>query len=134
MPRGGVVPTTVRVEGLRELLRVTDQLPKDVKRGVRNELRKVAEPIRDDAQQLFLANVSDDSRKTRYGVSVRKVGTISVEQRVKGKDRNPRRRRPKFTDLVWDKSLEPAAARNERAVMDGFNRVLDGLERRWRVG
>jgi hypothetical protein len=121
MPRGGVVPTTVRVEGLRELLRVTDQLPKDVKRGVRNE-------------QLFLANVSDDSRKTRYGVSVRKVGTISVEQRVKGKDRNPRRRRPKFTDLVWDKSLEPAAARNERAVMDGFNRVLDGLERRWRVG
>ena len=127
-------PTTIRVDGLRELLRVTDQLPKTVKREVRNELRRVAEPVRADAQALFLARVSADPKKTRYGVSVRKVGTISVEQRVKGKDRNPARRRPKFTDLVCDRSLEPAADRNQAQVVAGFNRVLDTLERKWRVG
>jgi hypothetical protein len=127
-------PVTVRVDGLRELLRVTDQLPKAVKRDVRNELRKVAEPVRADAQAYFLSRVSSDRGKTRYGISVRKTGTISVEQRVKSKDRDPRRRRPKFTDLVWERSLEPAAARNEHEVMEGFNRVLDSLERRWRVG
>ena len=127
-------PTTIRVDGLRELLRVTDQLPKTVKREVRNELRRVAEPVRADAQALFLARVAADPKKTRYGVSVRKVGTISVEQRVKGKDRDPRRRRPKFTDLVWERSLEPAADRNQAQVVAGFNRVLDSLERKWRVG
>ena len=127
-------PVTVRVEGLRELLRVTDQLPKTVKREVRSELRRVAEPVRADAQALFLSRVSADPIKTRYGVSVRKAGTITVEQRVKGKDRNPARRRPKFTDLVWARSLEPAADRNEHEVVAGFNRVLDKLERKWSVG
>lgn len=94
----------------------------------------VAEPVRAEAQALFLARVSGDPRKTRYGVSVRKVGTISVEQRVKGRNRARTFRRPKFTDLVWARSLRPAAEGNERNVVAGFNRVLDSLERRWTVG
>ena len=122
---------SIRVDGLRELLRVTDQLPKDAKRAVRDELRKVAEPIRDEAQQLFLARVSSDARKTRYGISVRKVGTVSVEQRVKGKDRDPKRRRPKFTDLVWAKSLQPAATNKEAEVAGKFEDVMGDVRRRW---
>ena len=122
------------MEGLRELLRVVDQLPKQEKRAIRNELRRVAEPVRAEAQALFLARISPDARKTRYGISVRKVGSIDVEQRVRGKNRSPQFRRPKFTDLVWARSLEPAAQRNEQEVIAGFNRVLDGLERRWAAG
>ncbi len=120
--------------GLRELLRVTDQLPKDVKREVRSELRKVAEPVRDDATSLFLSRVSSNPSKTRYGISVRKVGTITVEQRRKGKSGRKSAKRPKFTDLVMERSLAPALERNEGEIVAGFNRVLDSLERRWRTG
>jgi hypothetical protein len=66
--------TTFRVEGLRELLRVTDQLPKQIRRDVRNELRNTATAIRDEAQSLFLTEVSPDVKKTRYGITVRRVG------------------------------------------------------------
>lgn len=125
--------TTLRVDGLRELLRVTDQLPKDVKRGIRDELRKVAEPVRDDATTLFLANVSANAEKTRYGISVRRTGTISVEQRRKGRSGRKSAKRPKFTDLVMARSLAPSLERNEGEIVRGFNRVLDSLERRWRV-
>lgn len=135
---------TVRVEGLRELLKVTDALPKQIKKDVRKELRRVAEPVRDTATLLFLAKVSKsgvhdrgkvvDPKKTRYGISVRKVGTISVEQRVRAKSGNRLKKRPKFTDTVMERSLAPALERNEGEVMDGFNRVLDSLERRWAVG
>lgn len=122
---------TIRVEGLRELLRVVDQLPKQVKRDIRNELRHVAEPVSAEAQALFLARVSPKPRKTRYGITVRKAGSITVEQRVKGKNRAPRFRRPKFTDLVLARSLEPAVMHNERKVFAGMERVFDNLERRW---
>ena len=127
-------PTTFRVTGLRELLRVTDQLPKDVKRGVRAELRKVAEPVRDDATALFLSRVSPSPGKTRYGISVRKTGTITVEQRKKGTSGRKSAKRPKFTDLVMERSLAPALEQNEGEIVAGFNRVLDSLERRWTVG
>lgn len=126
--------TTVRVDGLRELLRVTDQLPKETKREVRNELRRVAEPVRDDATSLFLSRVAANPGKTRYGISVRKVGTITVEQRRKGKSGRKSAKRPKFTDLVMERSLAPALERNEAVIVGGFNRVLDHLERRWRTG
>ncbi len=127
-------PTTFRVTGLRELLRVTDQLPKDVKRNVRKELRAVAEPVRDDATALFLSRVSANPAKTRYGISVRKVGTITVEQRRKGTSGRKSAKRPKFTDLVMERSLAPALERNQGEIVEGFNRVLDSLEQRWRVG
>ncbi len=127
-------PTVFRVDGLRELLRVTDALPKDVKREVRSELRQVAEPVRDAATALFLSRVSSDTRKTRYGISVRKAGTISVEQRKKGTSHRLSAKRPKFTDLVMERSLSPAVERNEGEVLAGFNRVLDHLERKWAVG
>lgn len=105
-----------------------------MRRDIRNELRRVAEPVRQEAQALFLSRVASDPRKTRYGISVRKAGTITVEQRVKGKNRAGRFRRPKFTELVRERSLTPAAEHNEPEVLRGFNRVLDSLERRWQVG
>lgn len=126
--------TTFKVTGLRELLRVVDQLPKDIKRDVRTQLRNTAIPIRDEAQSLFLAQVSPDTKKTRFGISVRRVGTITVEQRVKGKSGRVSARRPKFTDLEWERSLSPAFENNKEGIMDDFNRVLDSLERRWAVG
>jgi hypothetical protein len=124
-----------RVTGLRELLRVTDQLPRDVKKGVRDELRNVAEPVRADAQELFLARISNSTKKSRYGISVRKAGTITVEQRVKSKlsRSNRKLKRPRFADLQMQEALEPALFKNEDQIVDRFEHAIDSATRRWAV-
>lgn len=125
---------TVRVKGLRELLAVTDQLPKDVRKGVRKELRRVAEPVRDEANSRFLADVSPVRSQTRYGISVRKVGTISVEQRAKAKTGNPLLKRGSFTDLQWSKALGPAVDSHADDMVRAMDDVLQTIQRKWAVG
>lgn len=118
--------TTVRVVGLRSMLRVVDQLPKDVKKGVRGELRKVAEPVLRDATGLFVSSVAD-AGATRMGISVRAAGTVSVEQRR----RRTTGRHPEFGRLQMRRALVPALERNEENVVRGLDSVLADLERRW---
>jgi len=126
--------TTFRVEGLRELLRVTDQLPKDVRRGVRDELRKVAEPSRDQANALFLSRVSPVARQTRYGISVRKTGMVSIEQRAKGKSGVKARKRPNFSVLQWEQVLDRVSVAASARMDTAMGGVLDRLERKWLIG
>lgn len=127
MTQGG---TTLHVKGLADLLRVVDAEPKLVKRDVRRALREVAVPVRDEATARFLSDVVADPSRTKYGISVRKVGTITVEQR---KRRSPVEalRRPNFTGMQRHRALEPALWNNEARVTAAFQSVLDDLERRW---
>lgn len=124
----------VRVKGLRELLWVTDRAPKDVRKGVRDELRKVAVPVRDEANARFVADVSPDRRQTRYGISVRRTGVVSVEQRKKASSGNRALKRPNFTELQWQRALGPAAVSNEDNVVRALDGVLADLERKWNLG
>ena len=117
----------VRVKGLRDLLAVTDKLPKDVKRGVRDQLRKVAEPVRDEATARFLSSISPDAGKTRYGISVRKAGTVSVEQRRK----RTTGKHPEFAKTQMRDALIPALEHNERRIVEAMDDVLADLERKW---
>ena len=123
-----------RVEGLRSLLRVTDQMGKEVKKGVRDELRAVAEPARSEAQHLFLSDVNPDERYSRYGISVRATGMVSIEQRRKSRSRLPQQRRPNFTALQWEKVLDPVAEDTAPMLEEAMMGVLDRLERKWLVG
>lgn len=128
-----------RVDGLRELLRVTDQLPKDVKKGVRNELRQVAVPAKDEANRLYLPAMAmprgrwhGGHSKTRYGISVRKAGTVSIEQRAKGKTKKGRR--GNFTDRQSELVLDPTSRHAAPALEKAMGDVLDNLERKWLTG
>ena len=94
---------------------------------MRDELRKVAVPVRDEATALFLATISRDARKTNYGISVRKAGTISVEQRR----RRTTGKHPEFGALQMKDALIPALEHNERKVVDALDDVLADLERKW---
>ncbi len=133
---------TVTVVGLRELLRVTDELPKETRKAVRKEIREAAYPIRDRAQRDLVSYLSDHrhgseiAKKTRYGVSVRRSGTVVVEQRVRSKyaPGNAKRRRPKFTDLQLDESLLPAAAAEAPELDRAMTNVLERLQRKWVTG
>lgn len=117
----------IEVRGLRQLLRVTDQLPKETKKEIRKEIRKVAEPVRDEATRLFLANVSPDPSRTRFGISVRKAGTVSVEQRR----RRSTGKHPEFGEMQMMEALIPALRNKSEEVMKGMEAVLDFLEREW---
>lgn len=127
---------TFAIRGLKETLAVTDRLGKETKKAVRDELRSVAVPIRDDAQRRFQAEISPDTRKSRYGVSVRRSGTVAVEQRVKSKysRSNRKLKRPKFADLQLDEILIPAGNAHEADVTEAMDNVLERIQRKWVTG
>ena len=102
-----------RVVGLKELLRATDAMGKDTKRLVRAKLREAAEPIRQDASHLFAKY--DEKSASKYGISVRRTGFVSVEQRLR-RSATVDRRRPKFGSLQMEKALLPAVADNAALV------------------
>ena len=104
-----------RVVGLRELLHATDAMGKDTKKLVRGALREAAEPVRADAAARFLRYDEKSARK--YGISVRRTGVVSVEQRLK-KSANQARRRRNFGPLQMRKALVPALEDNQAIVRD----------------
>lgn len=116
---------TVRVEGLRELLRATDQAGKETKKLVRGELRKAAEPVRAEAARLFAP--IDGKSASRYGISVRKVGTVSVEQRL----RRTTGQHPEFGSLQMREALEPALESNTDKVVASLDATLARLTNEW---
>lgn len=118
----------VRVEGLRELLHATDQMGKETKKLVRDELRKAAEPVRDDAARRFAP--IDVKSASKYGISVRKTGFVLVEQRLR-KSPVQSRRRPKFGALQMRKALVPALISKEDEVVEHLEDALDKILRRW---
>jgi len=110
-----------------------DAQPREVSRDVRNALRKVAVPVRDGATRLFVAEVNPNATLTRYGISVRKAGTITVEQRIK-KSPVVSRRRPRFAERQKRRAMTPALEQNADVVEREFRGVLADLERRWGRG
>lgn len=86
---------------------------KDTKRLVRGKLREAAEPIRREASARFLKYHPRSAAK--YGISVRKVGTVSVEQRLR-KSADVGRRRSNFGGLQMRKALIPALGSNADQV------------------
>lgn len=116
---------TVRVEGLAQLLRATDAAGKETKKLVRDELRKAAVPVRDEAARKF--EEFSPRSASRYGISVRKVGTVSVEQRL----RRTTGARPDFGSLQMRKALVPALDDKSDEVLDALDEALDRLADRW---
>ena len=98
-------------------------------------MRKAVEPVRDEAQATmvaFLTSHHTSARKSKFGISVRRTGTISVEQRVKSKGRGGKR--PKFVDKQLDDALIPAAERNMGSIEKAGTDVLERLQRKWVTG
>ncbi len=114
-----------------------DELPKETQKAVREELRKAVEPVKDDAQRDLLGYLGQHqhgrrlAQKTRFGVTVRRSGTVSVEQRVRSKGGA---KRPKFSGLQLDEALIPAANRNEGRIDSAMTDVLERLQRKWVTG
>lgn len=115
---------TLRVEGLRPFLYLTDRAGPEVKREVRDTLRKAAEPVRDDARALVSEYDPDVAAGLR--IYVRAVGTVSVEQ-SQGRTTGVR------GDFARKQrgDLEDAATDNERETVEMIGQAMGRIMERF---
>lgn len=119
------MPQAVRVKGLRSLLRATDAAGKETKKLVRDELRQAAEPVRAEAAARFAG--IDARTAASYGISVRRVGTVTVEQRK----RTVTGQRGDYGALQMRRALIPALESNTEEVVERLDQALERLAQRW---
>lgn len=122
----------LRVEGLRELQRALKVADADLQRDFRETLRRVAEPVRVDAEQLALLGIP------RIGLpwSRMRVGVTQTLVYVapKRRGRGQHRRRPNLFGLLMSRSLEPALARNREFIRREATDVIVDVARKWNRG
>lgn len=111
----------VNVTGVRELVRAADAAGKETKKAVRDRLRQMAQPILQEARARL--SVYDARSAARLGVSVRRTGTVSVEQR----QRTTTGQHPQFGSLQMKRVLLPALASNQENVMREFEAAVDDI-------
>ena len=114
-------PLTLRVKGLGGLVKAADAADKETKKQVRDRLRQVAEPVRAAAASKLARY--DARSASRLGISVRRAGTISVEQRL----RRTTGARPQFGSLQMTKALMPALDENADMIERSFEDALDDI-------
>lgn len=111
--------------GLRELLHAADQADKATKKLVRSELREAARPVLEDAT----TRMEEISPRFKFGISVRKAGTVSVEERL----RKTTGRRPDYGGVQMRDALLPALEAKEGQVNDILSEAVDRLARRFEL-
>lgn len=112
---------TVRVEGLGAFVRAADKAGKETKKMVRDRLRQVAEPVLADAQAKL--SRYDARSASRLGISVRRTGTVSVEQRL----RRTTGAHKQFGSLQMVEALMPALDENADMIERRFEHALDDI-------
>lgn len=109
---------------------------KTLSRELRGALREVAEPVRQDAEQLALERIPHigmEWSRMRIGVSRRLVYVAPKQRGVKSKsDRG--RRRPNLADLLMDRAMSPALERNVSLVERRMDDLLRDVGRAWERG
>lgn len=115
------------VRGMRELQAALALADKQVRLGVRQQMRESAEPVRRTAE------VYADSRIRKMGPpwSVMRVGVtrtrVYVAPRQRGVKRGDPASRPNVAPLLMARAMEPALQQNEPEVRRNFERMLDRL-------
>lgn len=123
----------LHIEGLRDLSRAFRLADKELIRELRVSLRKVAEPVRVDAQHLALTEIRRMTlpwSEMRVGVSQTSVYVAPKKRGVKTRGKDPRRR-PNLFDLLLGRSLEPALEHNEGRVVFEVEKMLGSVGRAW---
>jgi hypothetical protein len=120
------------MSGLQRALRFADR---EIGKDLRASLRDAAEPVRADAETLARSTIP------RVGIpwSGMRIGVtrtvVYVAPKKRGKNPNARLRRPRFKDLLLDRAMNPALARNESQIEGRVIATLNNFADRWaRVG
>lgn len=142
----------VRVAGLAELNRALARTSKEVRVGIRKELREIAEPIRAEAQQLAVTEIRGirlaqarrsnrrrrstgtpkhwERMRTGLTLSENVIYVAPRERGVKTRGDDPRRR-PNLADLLMGRSMEPALQHHVHQIEDRVGAAIDRIADRF---
>ncbi len=126
-PRG-VTDSTVSVRGLVELNRALKAADKTTRAEFRLGFRKVAEPVRLEAERLALSDITritEPWARMRTGVTTKAVYVAPRQRGIKSGRGDDPKRRPKFADLLITRSLVPALERKQGEVERGIFKLVD---------
>lgn len=112
---------TLRTEGLSGLIKAGDAAGKETKKLIRDRLREVAEPVLADARSKL--SRYDARSASRLGISVRRAGTVAVEQRL----RRTTGAHKQFGSLQMTEALMPALDENADRIERRFEDALDDI-------
>ena len=124
--------TGAKIHGLAEMQRAFARANKDLSKDLRVKLRKVAEPVRSDAEARAvsqIANVGGPWSRFRTGVTSR---SVYVAPRERG--RRSALRRPNFAQLLMDRAMQPALDAHANEIEHELGNVLDEIGRDWGRG
>jgi len=118
---------TVVVYGLSDLQAAFKDADRQLRLGIRAELRQIAEPVAREAEQLALDSIRRMPRSPKW--SKMRIGVtrnlVYVAPRQKGTHGRGPRRRPNLADLLLDRAMEPALERNTPGIERHFDQLLD---------
>jgi hypothetical protein len=116
------VAGAVEIRGLRELDRAFTQISRDVKRGIRKELRDAGAPVRSRAEQLAVAEIRNIGGRwsgMRIGVTSR---TVYVAPRPRRSGGSPR---PNLAGLLLNRAMQPALDEQRDEVIRRLESWID---------
>lgn len=122
----------VYVRGMAELQRALTVADRDVRLGVRREMRETAEPVRRDAETLAgmrIRNIGPRWDAMRVGVTQRSV-YVAPRQRAVRRGDHPAKR-PNLAGLLMSRAMQPALERNEPQVRRAFDEMLGQMAARF---
>lgn len=113
--------TTLETRGLSGLIKAGDAAGKETKKMVRDTLRHVAAPVLADARSSL--SRYDQRSASRLGISVRRAGSVAVEQRLRRTTGAHRQ----FGSLQMTEALMPALDENADMIERRFEAALDDI-------
>jgi hypothetical protein len=122
-----VPASAIRVEGLRELDRAFKNVSKDLQKGLRKELRDVAEPVRALAETKAVSEISHIGpswSRMRVGFA---RGTVYVAPKSRRRGGEPR---PNLAGALMDRAMQPALDEVAPEIVTRVEAMLDrvGIE------
>jgi hypothetical protein len=118
------MPGGVHVDGLADLNRALRRTDRDVRLGVRKELRGVAEPVRRTAEIRAdgeIRNVEGDWSRMRVGIT---TDSVYVAPRKRGVKKGSRKRK-NLAPLLMARALQPALDQHAPEIEREFGQMLD---------
>lgn len=108
-------------------MRAIARTERDVRLGIRGELRELAKPVADHAERLALEEISrigPSWSKMRVGVTSKIVYVAPKQRGVKSRGRS-KHKRPNLATRLMDDAMQPALDNNERNIERSVEVFLD---------
>lgn len=121
---------TIALEGFKGLQAAFKLASVELISELKDTLFVVTEPVRADAVQLAgqeITKMTTEWSQFRLGITPTSVYVAPVQRGTKAASR----KRPKFAGLLLGRSMIPALEENQPHVIEGVDKMLGDIGRKW---